>query len=368
VWTAIAMDEMKIYPEVLHRLERREPVVLATVVEAEGATPQAPGASALFGERGLLLGTLGGGVLEADAKERALLCLKNRSSVYYRFELQGEDLAAGEPVCGGFVWILVDGSPGGQMETWRRLAGALLARRSGVLATQINRRPDDQAEIRRLWLDEKAPEEETGFPFLRFTQKLAQARRQEKPVLLREQEAASRDRQTIYFLEPIAPLPRLLIVGAGHIGQALARQAGWLDFEVTVIDDRPEYASPERFGEGTALIVADIGQAVRHFPFSADTYIVIVTHGHSHDAGALRACIHAPAAYIGMIGSRHKVALMRERFLSAGWASAQEWDRVHAPIGLKIGSRTVEEIAVSIAAELVQVRSGVRETRAGEAL
>jgi len=69
-----------------------------------------------------------------------------------------------------------------------------------------------------------------------------------------------------------------------------------------------------------------------------------------------------------MIGSRHKVALMRERFLSAGWASAQEWDRVHSPIGLKIGSRTVEEIAVSIAAELVQVRSGVRETRAGEAL
>jgi xanthine dehydrogenase accessory factor len=187
-------------------------------------------------------------------------------------------------------------------------------------------------------------------------------------MLLKDKGTAPENHQTLYFLEPIAPPPPLLIVGAGHIGQALARQAGWLDFEVTVIDDRPEYANRERFGEGTALIVADIGQAVREFPFSADTYIVIVTHGHSHDAEALRACIHSPAAYIGMIGSRPKVALMRERFLSAGWASAQEWDRVHAPIGLKIGSRTVEEIAVSIAAELVHVRSRVREMKAGEAL
>ena len=357
-----------IYPEVLLRLESQEPVVLATVVEAEGATPQVPGASALFGERGLLLGTLGGGILEADAERKALLCLKKRSSLYYRFDLQGEDVAAGEPICGGFVWILVDGSPGDKRETWRRLTDALLARRSGVLVTRIDRRPGDQAELRRLWLEEKTADLDAWSALHRFTRELAQARRQEKPALLQEQESASRDRQTLYFLEPIAPLPRLLIVGAGHIGQALARQAAWLDFEVTIIDDRAEYASRERFPQGTALVVADIEGAVREFPVSADTYIVIVTRGHSHDAEALRACLHSPAAYIGMIGSRHKVALMRERFLTAGWGSAQEWDRVRTPIGLKIGSRTVEEIAVSIAAELVQVRSRVREIKAGEGL
>src|SRR4030065_27350 len=93
-----------VYPEVLLRLESQEPVVLATIVEAEGATPQVPGGSALFGERGLLLGTLGGGILESDAEQRALLCLKKKSSLYYRFDLQGEDLAAGEPVCGGPLW------------------------------------------------------------------------------------------------------------------------------------------------------------------------------------------------------------------------------------------------------------------------
>jgi len=355
-----------IYPEVLFSLESQKPVVLATIIEAEGATPQVPGASALFGERGLLLGTLGGGILESDAEKRALLCLKKRSSLYYRFDLQGQDLAAGEPVCGGFVWILADGSPGVQKETWRRLTDALLARRSGVLVTQIDRGRDDQVKVKRLWLDEKASHLETGFPISRFAQKLARARRQEKPMLLSEKTTDPNVNQTFYFLEPVVPLPRLLIVGAGHIGQALARQAAWLDFDITVVDDRADYASEDRFPQGSALVVADIEEAVREFPVSADTYIVIVTHGHSHDAEALRACIHSPASYIGMIGSRHKVALMRERFLREGWASDQEWDRVHTPIGLKIGSRTVEEIAVSIVAEIVQVRSRIRETQAGE--
>ena len=357
-----------IYLELLRRLEDEEPIVLATIVEAEGATPQVPGALALFGERGLLLGTLGGGILEADAQERALLCLKNRNSLCYQFELQGDDVAAGEPICGGFVWILVDGSPGSQGSTWRRLADALLARRSGVLVTRIDRQPDDQARIKRLWLDEKESDIEAESALGRITGKLAQARRQRKPMLLQEQGTPPKNRQTLYFLEPIAPLPRLLIAGAGHVGQAVARQAAWLDFDVTVIDDRPEYASGERFPEGISLVVAEIETAVRAFLVSVDTYVVIVTRGHRHDAEALRACIHSSAAYIGMIGSRHKVALMRERFLSEGWASAQEWDRVRTPIGLKIGSRTVEEIAVSIAAELVQVRSEVREKRAGEAL
>lgn len=355
-----------IYPEVLLRLERQEPVALATIIQAEGATPQVPGASALFGETGLLLGTLGGGALEADAEKKALLCLKKKSSLYYRFDLQGEDLASGEPVCGGFVWILIEGSPGDRKETWRRLSNSLLVRRSGVLVTQINRGHDDRVDVERVWLDEKTADPEDGVLLRRFTRELVQARRQEKAALIQEQGTLPESRQTLFFLEPVAPLPRLLIVGAGHIGQALARQAAWLDFAVTVIDDRADYASRDRFEEGASLVVADIEAAVREFPVSADTYIVIVTRGHSHDAEALRACLHSPAAYIGMIGSRHKVALMRERFLEAGWASAQEWDRVRAPIGLKIGSRTVEEIAVSIAAELVQVRSRIRETQAGE--
>ena len=95
----------------------------------------------------------------------------------------------------------------------------------------------------------------------------------------------------------------------------------------------------------------------------SDTYVVIVTRGHQHDADALRACITSGAAYIGMIGSRHKIALMRDRFLEQGWATPDQWDRVFTPIGLEIGSRSVEEIAISIAAQLVQERA--RAARGG---
>jgi xanthine dehydrogenase accessory factor len=361
------MDERKnIYPEMLRRLDRREAVVLATVVDAEGSTPQVPGASALFGESGLLLGTLGGGILEADALEKASLCLKNRKSLLYRFELHGEDTAAGEPICGGHAWILVDASPESRSLDWRAMANSLQARRSGILVTRIVPLDGDEARVERLWLDDQDEPPGAGSISGFVAAELDRVRRQGKPALLRPEGKGEQVRAVLFFLEPVHPLPRLLIVGAGHIGQAVARQASWLGFEITVIDDRPEYASRENFPAGTSLVVSEIERAVREFPVSADTYIVIVTRGHSHDAEALRSSVRSPAAYIGMIGSRRKIALMRERFLSEGWASAPEWDRVHAPIGLKIGSVTVDEIAVSIAAELIRVRSEARERRARE--
>jgi xanthine dehydrogenase accessory factor len=359
------MNEAGMFEELFRRLERREPVVLATIVDAEGPTPQVPGASALFGPSGLLLGTLGGGMLEGDAGEKSALCLKTGDSLFYRFDLRGDDAAAGRPICGGFVWVLIDGSPGNK-ETWRSLKDALQSRRGGLLATRILRSDEGGAEIERVWLDEETPILDSASPFGRFSKELAQARRQGKAVVFQEPGALQEGRQAVYFLQPLSPSPRLLIVGAGHIGQALARQAAWLDFEVTVVDDRADFACRERFKEGAALLVDDIEKAVREFPVSSDTFIVIVTRGHSQDAEALRASIRSPAAYIGMIGSRNKVALMRERFLREGWASGEEWDRVHTPIGLKIGSKTVEEIAVSIAAELVEVRARIREAQAGE--
>lgn len=355
-----------IYREIFLRLEQRQPLALATIVAAEGATPQVPGASALFSERGLLLGTLGGGMLEADAQEKALPCLKNGQSVLYRFDLRGEDVGAVEPVCGGSAWVLIDGSPADHRKAWRSLEEVLRARRSGLLATQISQRAGEKVEVKRLWFDEgSAPKGGEGERLERLAPELAEARRKKEPVFVRDRRV-SKDRQASFFLEPLFPLPCLLVVGAGHIGRAVAHQGSRLDFEVTVIDDRPEYASRERFPEAASLVVGEIDRMTRAFPVSSDTYIVIVTRGHSHDAEALRALIRSPAAYIGMIGSRHKVALMRERFLSEGWATAQEWECVHTPIGLKIGSTTVEEIAVSIAAELIQVRSRVRELRSGE--
>ena len=375
------MDRTKnIYPNVVPWLEQGQPLALATIIETTGSTPQIPGASALFSEQGLLLGTLGGGILEAEAQERALRCLKSGRSLIYELKLRGDAVAGEEALCGGSATILIDGSPGDHLDTFERLRTGIRDRRSGLLVTQMEFRQGRDAAIRRFWLEEA--KDPVGLAQRRFPldpAEIRKARREGRPRLFpikegktgktkregKERRAKKDRKDTFCFLEPLSPLPRLVIAGAGHIGRAVARLGQLLDFEVTVIDDRAEYANRRRLPEADTIMVDDIGRAVAGFPVEPDTYIVIVTRGHLNDAEALRACIKSSAAYIGMVGSRRKIALMREEFMAKRWATAREFDRIHAPIGLPIGSKTVEEIAVSIAAELVQVRSGSAGEKAG---
>jgi len=354
-----------IYPAIAGRLDKEGPFALATLIETGGSTPQVPGASALFSERGLILGTLGGGLLEAEAERRARAALATGRSALFRFGLRGDGLEDEEPVCGGEAVILVDASPVSHLGAFLELQDSLRSRRSGVLLTRVRPGPSGEVEVRRSWVEEGGGAvPDTGLSCR--VEDLETARSENRPVVSRPAAGTPAD-GGFDFLEPLDPLPRLLIAGAGHIGQALSRLAGPLGFEVTVIDDRAEFASPARFPDADQLIVDKPGRALRSLTAGRDTYIVIVTRGHRDDADALRACIRSAAAYIGMIGSRGKVSLVRDRFLSEGWASAAEFDRVRTPIGLPIGSITVEEIAVSIAAELVQVRSRLqRNLRPGE--
>jgi xanthine dehydrogenase accessory factor len=158
-----------------------------------------------------------------------------------------------------------------------------------------------------------------------------------------------------------------LIVGGGHVGQAVAQQAALVGFAITVIDDRPEFTQAALFPRDVSTRCGDIGKEVAAYPVTEDAYVVVVTRGHRHDAEALAACIHAPAAYIGMIGSGRKVALVREHLIESGIATKQEVDSVFAPVGLDIGAVTVPEIATSIVAQLVAVRrKGDAYVRAGK--
>jgi xanthine dehydrogenase accessory factor len=164
------------------------------------------------------------------------------------------------------------------------------------------------------------------------------------------------DPQLEVLVEAVVPRPRLLIVGGGHVGQAVAAQASLVGFDIAVIDDREQFTRPAQFPAGSDLRCGVIGQQLTSASIDTDTYVVIVTRGHQHDADALAACLHSPAAYVGMIGSRRKVALMRQGFLDCGRVTAAEFDRVFAPIGLDIGAVTVPEIAISIVAQLIAVR------------
>lgn len=160
------------------------------------------------------------------------------------------------------------------------------------------------------------------------------------------------------MLEGIRPEPQLIICGAGHIGQVLAPMARWLDFQVVVIDDRADYASRELFpDESIRLIVKPFAEALTALQITPATSIVIVTRGHKYDEDCLRALIHSPARYIGMIGSRRRVITVFQRLLGEG-IPREAIERVHAPIGLDIGARTPAEIAVSILAEIVLTKYG----------
>ncbi len=360
------MERVKnIYPRAAELLNTRKKFALATLIETHGSTPQVTGASALFSTRGLVLGTLGGGVLEREAQTKAEDCLRKGFSVVYESKLRGE-VATEEALCGGRALVLIDATPARSVSVFKRLSKSLRSRQPGVLVTRILLSSTGRALIERRWLEQGAGRKSSlrneGWP---RPEKVKVTLKRGMPTLVRVRKAESGEKgKLLFFLEPIFPLPRLLIVGAGHVGQSLARLGKMLDFEVTVIDDRPEYASPARFPEADSLIVDEIDRAVQNFPISSDTYIVIVTRAHRHDAEALRACIKSQARYIGMIGSQRKVVLMRQEFLERGWATVSEFDRVHAPIGLKIGSKTVEEIAVSIAAELILVRSRIGQNPA----
>ena len=346
-----------IWTGLLENLEAGRRVVLATIIGVEGSAPQVVGASAVFSGRGLVQGTLGGGLLEAWAGRRAAAALKDRRSMTAGFDIGGEMGSEGG-VCGGAVTVLFDADPVRHASAFRRMQAALRAGRRGVLVTRAEPGIGAGLALSRTWI----PEEGMGKALKgRELGPFAEVIR----ASFHGPAGYATRKATLLYAELHEPRPRLIIAGAGHIGRALCRLASGLDFEVAIADDRPEFTSPSRLPGAETIVTGNIARAVTRLAAGREPFIVIVTRGHSRDADVLRACIRRPAAYIGMIGSRRKVDLMRRHFLSCRWASAGELDRVSSPICLPIKARTVEEIAVSIAAELVLRRRSREEGRAG---
>ena len=158
-------------------------------------------------------------------------------------------------------------------------------------------------------------------------------------------------------IDPLVPSPRLFIIGAGHVGLHLARVASEVGFHIHVIDDREKFANAERF-PGADIVVEPIPEWLHRAELPASSYVVIVTRGHQHDLDALRALAARDLKYLGLIGSRAKVARIYDALLAEGMPP-ESLERVHSPIGLEIGAVTPAEIAISILAELIAVSRGV---------
>jgi xanthine dehydrogenase accessory factor len=334
-------------------------LVLATVTSTEGSTPQKPGSSALFDKTGLVAGTIGGGVLEGKVQNIAIESLNTMEPVHQVFRLDTSISGGEDALCGGKICILVDPDLVRHKHVFEAIRKSAGERIPGVLITLLTDAENNKILIDRYW----ATDEDRSLipaelkPFIEPEIKGLIARIDSydfrKLKIQREEDKPSH----LLLLEPVIPLPRLIIAGAGHIGKALSQIGSMLDFEVTVIDDRPEFANADNIPSANHIITRDIGIAIEEIEKEDDTYIVIVTRGHRDDGNALKACIGSDAAYIGMIGSKTKISLMHGKFIGNGWATEEQWKRIFAPIGLDIRSKTVEEIAVSIAAQLIQVKN-----------
>jgi xanthine dehydrogenase accessory factor len=325
---------------------------LCRLVETRGSTPQKAGAAMLVFPDGSQSGTLGGGCVEAEVKRRALAVMDRRAAEIAVFQLDNDYGWDDGLICGGRMTVLIDpladeaarryvvavaeaAANGGATE-----AIAFDAEKSGLAAASCYLFDANEQLTATLRAESTV---DAGMETLRASL---------RPLSIRPRPYAAGGVSYLTHL----PRTRLLIVGGGHVGQALGNLAADLDFDVWVVDDRAEYASEERFTRAERRIVGPIGPTLAELEITPDTYCVIVTRGHNHDEEALYHLVNRGARYVGMIGSRRKIKLIYDDLLNEG-VTAEALQKVHAPLGIDIGSQTVMEIAVSIAAELVSHRN-----------
>lgn len=361
-----SQTEKKAYALLPRLWETGRKAALAVILEARGSTPQVPGAAALVSANGLVAGTVGGGGFEAAIVARCqhLLEIGEAQVLKWTFSAGRDEEGS---LCGGEALILLDPVAEKDRAVFARVSAWVENRLRGVLLTTVKLSPAQPALVSRYCIEaetqqsgERAgapgPDESGNIPLaiLFSTRLLSQVMEEETPRL--ETRKGEQGEVWHLFYEPIIPPPRLLVFGAGHVGQALARLGVFSGYEVTLFDDRKDIMVPDDLLAKVRFVPGDLARNLSDFPTDEMDFAVIVTRGHRHDAAVLQVALQKKLTYIGMIGSRRKVALMKEEFISRGWASEATWAEVHAPIGLDLGAETVEEIAVSIMAEIIKVR------------
>ena len=339
-----------LFHEMFNALHNGQSVAWTALVETKGSTPQKAGASMLVFADGSQAGTLGGGCVEAEVKRRALRLLDEGQPEILTFTLDSDYGWDDGLICGGRMKMLVDPlRPGADLSYFETYQKLLLSARGTTEAIVID--------------PEKSGGGTATDRFLFDANGDLAARRGSEAtpdaVLTGLQSVADRPRP--YVVSGVSYLTqlercRLLLVGAGHVGQKVAQLAADVDFDVWVVDDREEYCNPARFPQAQRLIVGDIDSALSGLEVDSNTMCVIVTRGHNHDEEALYHLADKSARYVGMIGSRRKIRLIFDDLLAEG-ISRSALERVHAPLGFDIGSQTVPEIAVSIVAELIAHRN-----------
>ncbi len=313
---------MSLYGELARLLGEGAPCALATVVATEGSAPAEAAMKMVVGRSGRLCGTVGGGRVEASVIEAALGALDHGRARVLSFTLDDALADEGGMICGGTVRILVE-RVAAHARWPSEAAQALRAGRRSALTARVG-----ESVERALLAGEAA------LPHLRT----------EAPRL-----------EGDLFVEPLLR-PRCIILGAGHVGSAVARVASVADFAVAVVEDRPEQAARV---EADEVVCRGLLEGFESLQPSPDDYVVVLTRSHGLDRDCCRAALASPARFVGMLASRKKAAAIQQALSSEG--PLPKW--LHAPVGLDLGASSAGEIAVSIVAQLIKVRRTGRGDR-----
>jgi xanthine dehydrogenase accessory factor len=345
-----------VFKSAIDILEQGGKAAMSTIIASKGSLPMSEKSKMLVTPEGQIIGTVGGGCLEADVWTEARRVMEEGKSSIQQFVLTEKYAGESGLNCGGVVEILTEPLPEQGRDIFRTILELKDSGHRGTLVTVLTDHPQYPEGRRKLLLcDDGSTVGSLGDTTL---EAFVAGKGQE---ILQGEEFAIldyhlEDGSTIkLFMEPILPTPTVYVFGGGHVSFFVVRAAKLAGFKVKVIDDRPAFANPERFPEADATLVLEFDQVRDTFDFGQDDYIVLVTRGHQHDQQILEQIHDCQARYIGMIGSKSKIAKMWKRLEGKG-IDRHYLDRVHAPIGLNIGADTPEEIAISVVGELIRER------------
>ncbi len=372
-----------IYNKLADLIAADETVAVATIIDIKGSVPREVGAKMIIHPLGQHVGTVGGGCGEADVIRAALDVIQTGLPATVRVDLTEDVSMQALGVCGGIMDVFVEQVAGqtkdeerktknekrktkdgssfvvGPSSRYEALLESIREREPVALATVVSGPSAGQEAV--VWLD-RPPLGSLGLGEME-AQVIADAQKtlQGRQHKLLRYPASSFQLPTSslsVFVEVQRRAPELLIVGAGHIAVPLAQIATLCDFAVTVLDDRPSFANQARFPTAQKVIAAPLRETVRDLPLDQDSYVVLVTRGHSHDVECLLEVLDRPVAYIGMIGSQRRVDAVFELLENEMHVDPVKFDRVYAPIGIAIAAHTPGEIAVCIMAEVINVFRG----------
>ncbi len=343
--------------EILADLDRwqaeNEEIAMATLTAVRGSAPRLPGARLGLTRSGKMAGSVSGGCVENDVFERAIQVLDSGQPVVANYGIADELGFQVGLSCGGSIDVLIE--PFAPTEAWHELEGAVREQRPAALAIGLS-----PASLlgRKLTVVDKAF---VGSIDPSLDQSIAaEAQRLLPEGGTRTLALPWRGEEATVFLESFPPPLRLFIVGATHTAIPLCRMAKEVGFQITVIDARSMFAVEERFPDAEEVLRAWPDSALAEKTLDAYSYLVILTHDPKFDLPTLELALHSDARYIGAMGSRATHRTRTAQLRQRGFSEA-DLARIRAPIGLNIGSRTPEEIAVAILAEMLAVRYGKAE-------